>query len=77
MTDTFKLKKHQLMREGFDPIRLRELVYIRHPGSGGYRLLDAARLFRNRSWRDPLLALKPSIQTSPRRQAFNVLALLV
>jgi fatty-acyl-CoA synthase len=42
VTDTFKLKKHQLMREGFDPIRLRELVYIRHPGSGGYRLLDAA-----------------------------------
>jgi fatty-acyl-CoA synthase len=42
VTETFKLKKHQLMREGFDPVRLREPLYVRDPGSGGYRLLDAA-----------------------------------
>jgi fatty-acyl-CoA synthase len=42
-TETFKQKKHQLMRQGFDPALVSEPLYFRDPGSGEYRPLDAAR----------------------------------
>ena len=42
-TETFKQKKHQLMRQGFDPALVSEPLYFRDPGSGEYRQLDAAR----------------------------------
>ena len=42
-TETFKQKKQQLIREGFDPALVAEPLYFRDPGSGEYRPLDAAR----------------------------------
>jgi fatty-acyl-CoA synthase len=41
-TETFKHKKQQLMREGFDPALVAEPVYFRDSRSGAYRPLDAA-----------------------------------
>jgi fatty-acyl-CoA synthase len=41
-TETFKQKKHQLAREGFDPNCVRDPLYLRDPQSGAYRVLDAA-----------------------------------
>ena len=40
-TDTFKLKKQQLMHEGFDPELVSERLYFRDPALGAYRLLEA------------------------------------
>src|SRR5262249_34288775 len=40
-TETFKQKKHQLMREGFDPAAIDEPLYVREPQSGAYVRLDA------------------------------------
>ena len=42
-TETFKQKKHQLMREGFDPALVEEPLYFQDRGRGGYRVLDAAQ----------------------------------
>jgi fatty-acyl-CoA synthase len=42
-TETFKQKKQQLIREGFDPALVAEPLYFRDLGSGEYRSLDAAR----------------------------------
>jgi fatty-acyl-CoA synthase len=42
-TETFKQKKQELIREGFDPALVAEPLYFRDPGSGEYRSLDAAR----------------------------------
>jgi fatty-acyl-CoA synthase len=42
-TETFKQKKHLLMRQGIDPALVSEPLYFRDPGSGEYRQLDAAR----------------------------------
>jgi fatty-acyl-CoA synthase len=39
-TETFKQKKHLLMREGFDPAVVRDPLYVRDSGDGGYRPLD-------------------------------------
>jgi fatty-acyl-CoA synthase len=41
-TETFKQKKHQLAREGFDPAVVRDLLHFRDPVSGAYRLLSIA-----------------------------------
>ena len=41
-TETFKQKKHILMREGFDPAAVSEPLHYREPKSGAYRPLDAA-----------------------------------
>jgi fatty-acyl-CoA synthase len=41
-TETFKQKKHQLAREGFDPRLVKDLLFYRDPGSGVYRPIDAA-----------------------------------
>jgi fatty-acyl-CoA synthase len=39
-TETFKQKKHLLMREGFDPAVVGDPLYFRDPHSGEYRPLD-------------------------------------
>src|ERR1700722_9393138 len=41
-TETFKQKKHELVREGFDPRLLTDPLFFRDPKSGAYRPLDAA-----------------------------------
>jgi fatty-acyl-CoA synthase len=40
-TETFKQKKHQLAREGFDPRVVTDPLCFRDPGSGAYRSIDA------------------------------------
>ena len=40
-TETFKQKKHLLMREGFDPAVVDEPIYYRAPQSGAYLPLDS------------------------------------
>ena len=40
-TETFKQKKHQLAREGFDPAGVTDPLYFRDPVSGAYRRLKA------------------------------------
>jgi fatty-acyl-CoA synthase len=39
-TETFKQKKHDLAREGFDPAVISDPLYFRDPRSGEYRPLD-------------------------------------
>lgn len=41
-TGTFKPRKQQLMREGFDPNQVRDALYFESATSGGYQPLDAA-----------------------------------
>jgi fatty-acyl-CoA synthase len=41
-TETFKQKKHQLVREGFDPRFVTDPLFFKEPKSGAYRPLDAA-----------------------------------
>ena len=41
-TETFKQKKHQLVREGFDPALVTDPLFFREPASGAYRPIDAA-----------------------------------
>jgi len=41
-TETFKQKKQQLAREGFDPRLVTDPLFFRDPKSGAYRPLDAA-----------------------------------
>jgi fatty-acyl-CoA synthase len=40
-TETFKQKKQLLMREGFDPAKVRDPIYVRDTRDGEYRSLDA------------------------------------
>ncbi|HEY2246403.1 MAG TPA: long-chain-acyl-CoA synthetase [Bradyrhizobium sp.] len=40
-TETFKQKKHQLAREGFDPTVVTDPLYVRDPVSGAYRPLQS------------------------------------
>jgi fatty-acyl-CoA synthase len=40
-TETFKQKKHQLAREGFDPADVADPLYFRDPASATYRSLQA------------------------------------
>ncbi len=40
-TETFKQKKHQLVREGFDPRLVTDPLFFRDPKSGAYRPVDA------------------------------------
>jgi len=40
-TETFKQKRHQLGREGFDPATVTDALCLRDPQSGAYRALDA------------------------------------
>ena len=44
LTETFKYKKQDLARDGFDPSRSPDPVYVKLPGSGGFLLVDH-RLF--------------------------------
>jgi fatty-acyl-CoA synthase len=41
-TETFKQKKHQLVREGFDPRTVDDRLFFREPESGAYQPLDTA-----------------------------------
>jgi fatty-acyl-CoA synthase len=41
-TETFKQKKQELMREGFDPRLISDPLFYRDPTSGAYRPVDAA-----------------------------------
>jgi fatty-acyl-CoA synthase len=41
-TETFKQKKHQLAREGFDPAIVTDPLYVRDPALGAYLPLQAA-----------------------------------
>ena len=40
-TETFKQKKHELVRHGFDPHRVTDPLFFREPKSGHYRPIDA------------------------------------
>jgi fatty-acyl-CoA synthase len=40
-TETFKQKKHELVRDGFDPHRVTDPLFFREPKSGAYRPVDA------------------------------------
>jgi fatty-acyl-CoA synthase len=39
-TETFKQKKHELVRDGFDPTRIADAMYFRDANSDAYRPLD-------------------------------------
>ena len=41
-TETFKQKKHQLVREGFDPRLVKDPLFYKDPKSGAYHPIDAA-----------------------------------
>ena len=41
-TETFKQKKQQLIREGFDPAFVSDPIFLRDPATGDYRPVDAA-----------------------------------
>ena len=41
-TETFKQKKHQLVREGFDPRLVTDPLFFKDPKTGAYRPIDAA-----------------------------------
>ena len=45
-TETFKQKKHQLVRDGFDPRLVTDPLYFRDPESDAYRPVDAASYAR-------------------------------
>ncbi|MGJ4998140.1 long-chain-acyl-CoA synthetase [Bradyrhizobium sp. HKCCYLS3077] len=40
-TETFKQKKQDLMRDGFDPSRVSDPIYLREAATGAYRALDS------------------------------------
>ena len=42
LTETFKQKKQELVRDGFDPARVKDPLFFRDPASGTYIALDAA-----------------------------------
>ena len=39
-TETFKQKKHELVRDGFDPHQVTDPLFFREPKSGEYRPID-------------------------------------
>jgi fatty-acyl-CoA synthase len=41
-TETFKQKKHQLVREGFEPAEMTDPIFLRDPRTGTYARLDRA-----------------------------------
>jgi fatty-acyl-CoA synthase len=45
-TETFKQKKQELVREGFDPHRVTDPLFFREPKSGEYRPIDATAYAR-------------------------------
>jgi fatty-acyl-CoA synthase len=45
-TETFKQKKQQLVREGFDPRLVADPLFFRDPASGAYRELAGANYAR-------------------------------
>jgi fatty-acyl-CoA synthase len=45
-TETFKQKKQELVREGFDPGLVNDPLFYRDPSSGGYRPIDAGSYAR-------------------------------
>jgi fatty-acyl-CoA synthase len=46
LTETFKQKKQELMRDGFDPTRVLDPLFFRDAASGTYAVLDAAMFAR-------------------------------
>jgi fatty-acyl-CoA synthase len=40
-TETFKQKKQELARDGFNPHRLTDPLFFKEPKSGAYRAIDA------------------------------------
>ena len=40
-TETFKQKKHELVRDGFDPARITDAMFFRDASSGAYRPVDS------------------------------------
>ncbi len=49
ITGTFKLRKQELMQEGYDPARVRDALFIDSAAAGSYLPLDAARFEQLRS----------------------------
>src|SRR5262249_25287574 len=45
-TETFKRKKQDLVRAGFDPRHVADPLFFRDPKSGDFRVLDAASFAR-------------------------------
>jgi fatty-acyl-CoA synthase len=43
ITGTFKLRKQELMQEGYDPAHVRDALFIDSAAAGSYLPLDAAR----------------------------------
>ena len=46
VTSTFKLRKVDLQREGYDPALVRDPLFVRDPAARAYVPFDAARLAR-------------------------------
>jgi fatty-acyl-CoA synthase len=45
-TETFKQQKQQLLREGFDPAVVRDLLFLKDPATGRYRPIDHALYYQ-------------------------------
>ena len=74
-TETFKLKKQQLMGQGFDPDQIDEPLYFKDPEVRCISFARCRTLFRNRGWQDPLLAVhKGNSWWLPAKNRFNDLA---
>ena len=54
VTGTFKYSKVDLVRQGYDPSALSDLLYFDNPESKGFQRLDAALFDRIQSGRIPL-----------------------
>ena len=39
-TETFKQKKQQLLREGFDPAQVTDPLFLKNPADGRYQPID-------------------------------------
>ena len=70
-TETFKQKKQQLVREGFDPAVVRDPLYVRDPQSGVYRPIDRGDIRADLRRRDQALSVRsrPFGKARARKQA--------
>ena len=74
-TETFKLKKQQLMGQGFNPDQIDVPLYFKDPESGAFRLLDAARFSEIVAGKIRFLAIhKGDSWWLPAKNRFNDLA---
>ena len=69
-TETFKQKKHELVRDGFDPHQVTYLFrcFFANPKSGEYRPIDETCLRAHRRWLDPALS---RYRFPPSRKAYR------